>query len=100
MRRIYWSHSDRRCTKPCLIIKWPDRGWPVPQENNMAEDDIQDIDDAAPPVVSELCENEDKQRSSRTPLFVASGIVVVLLLLLAVYLLWFRNAASPAEEKE
>ena len=64
------------------------------------EDDIQDIDDAAPPVVSELSEDEDEPRSSKTLLFVVSGIAVVLLLLLGVYLLWFRNAATTSEEKE
>jgi HlyD family secretion protein len=64
------------------------------------EDDIQDIDDAAPPVVSELSEEEGEPRSPKTTLFVVSGIVVVLLLLLGVYLLWFRNATPATEEKE
>jgi len=65
----------------------------------MAEDDIRDIDDAAPPVVSDLSEGEDERppRHVRSILIVSAIAVVILLVLLL--LLWNRSS-SEEENKE
>jgi multidrug efflux pump subunit AcrA (membrane-fusion protein) len=66
----------------------------------MAEDEIQDIDGAAPPAITEFGEDDKGPHGQKRAIFVAAGIFVLLLLVGGVYLIWHRNAASPSEEKE
>ena len=67
----------------------------------MADDEIEDIDDAAPPVLAELDEDEDDgPHRQNIAIIVAAGIFVILILIGGVYLLRNRKSAEPGEEKE
>jgi len=64
----------------------------------MAEDDINDIDDAAPPVVSELSD-DPPPRNNQTRNIIIAICIAALVILTSLILLW--NRAKPAgEEKE
>ena len=65
----------------------------------MADEEIEDIDDAAPPVIAEGDAVENAPDPRRRAYLIIGG-VVVLFLLIGAYLLLFRKAATEEEAKE
>jgi HlyD family secretion protein len=72
----------------------------VQQDDNlMADDEIQDIDDAAPPVVTQV-EVDDEPSPPRRRALIIIVSVIVLFLMVGIYFLITRKTATPEEAKE
>jgi len=67
---------------------------------NMAENEIQDIDDAAPPVVSEISETTAEPRNRGRQLVVAAAILTVLVILSLAIILLNRRAATEEPNED
>jgi multidrug efflux pump subunit AcrA (membrane-fusion protein) len=66
----------------------------------MVDDNIQDIDDAGPPVVSELGEDEGPPNRQKQAVVIVSVLVVLLILAAGLYFLLRRGAAASEEKEE